>query len=253
MRKQIAAGNWKMNLSADEAKALASEVTQFYQNEYNGTAEVIFGVPFPYLALISEITQSADGVYLSSQNVCTEAKGAYTGETSASMLVSVGVSHAIIGHSERRQYYGETNDILAKKIDQALAHGLVPIYCIGETLEQREAGETLTVNATQLSEGAFHLDAASFGKLIVAYEPVWAIGTGKTASPEQAQEVHAAIRQQIADKYGDEVAQSTRILYGGSMKPSNVESLIAQPDIDGGLVGGASLKSGDFSEIIKAM
>jgi triosephosphate isomerase len=163
------------------------------------------------------------------------------------------VTHVIIGHSERRQIFHEDNALLARKIDIALKHGLVPIYCIGETLEQREADQTLAVNSSQLREGSFHLSAADFGKLIIAYEPVWAIGTGKTASPEQAQEVHAAIRKEISDKYGKDVAEETSILYGGSVKPGNASELFSQPDIDGGLVGGASLKPADFLAIIAAL
>lgn len=252
MRKNIAAGNWKMNLSAEEAQALASEVIHMYQDEYQGDAEVIFGVPFPYLPMIQHLAKDHPNVHVSAQNIAAEAKGAYTGETSGSMLASIGITHAIIGHSERRSYYGDTNEILAQKVDQALAQGLVPIYCIGETLAQREADQTLAVNEQQLSEGVFHLDADAFSKLIVAYEPVWAIGTGKTASPEQAQAVHAFIRKTIADKYGSEVAENTSILYGGSVKPANAASLFAQTDIDGGLVGGASLKSRDFVDIIKS-
>ncbi|MEM6771108.1 MAG: triose-phosphate isomerase [Bacteroidota bacterium] len=252
MRKLIAAGNWKMNLSASEAKALATEVVELYKAESTGKAEVIMGAPFPYLPLISEIVAGVDGVHVAAQNVAVEAKGAYTGETAAQMIASVGVSHVIIGHSERRSYYGETNEILAKKVDQALVEGLVPIYCIGETLDQREAGQTLDVNKVQLAEGVFHLSEADFSKVIVAYEPVWAIGTGKTASPEQAQEVHAFIRKQIAEKYSEAVADNTTILYGGSMKPANAESLLAQPDIDGGLIGGASLKARSFADIIKS-
>lgn len=253
MRTLIAAGNWKMNLTAEAAQALASEVVQNFQDEYSGPAEVILGVPFPYLPMIHHLVKDNPKVHLAAQTIHEADGGAFTGETSAQMLTSVGVTHAIIGHSERRAIYGEGNALLASKTDQALAHGLVPIFCIGETLEQREAGQTLAVNASQLSEGTFHLDVDAFSKLIVAYEPVWAIGTGKTASPEQAQAVHAAIRAQISEKYGVEVAENTSILYGGSVKPANAESLFSQKDIDGGLVGGASLKSRDFTEIIKAL
>ncbi len=253
MRTLIAAGNWKMNLTAEAAQALASEVVQNFQDEYNGPAEVIMGVPFPYLPLIHHLVKDNPKVHLAAQTIHEADKGAFTGETSAQMLTSVGVTHVIIGHSERRSIYGEGNALLASKTDQALANNLVPIFCIGETLEQREAGQTLAVNAAQLSEGTFHLDADAFSKIIVAYEPVWAIGTGKTASPEQAQEVHAAIRAQISEKYGAEVAENTTILYGGSVKPANAEALFGQADIDGGLVGGASLKSRDFTDIIKAL
>ncbi|MEL7341576.1 MAG: triose-phosphate isomerase [Bacteroidota bacterium] len=253
MRKLIAAGNWKMNLTAEAAQSLASEVVHNFQAEYQGSAEVIMGVPFPYLPLIHHLVKDNSKIHLAAQTLHEADKGAFTGETSAQMLTSVGVTHVIIGHSERRAIYGEGNALLASKVDQALANNLVPIFCIGETLEQREAGNTLAVNAEQLSEGTFHLDAEAFGKLIVAYEPVWAIGTGRTASPEQAQEVHASIRAQISEKYGAAVADNTTILYGGSVKPANAESLFGQPDIDGGLVGGASLKSRDFTEIIKAL
>lgn len=253
MRTLIAAGNWKMNLTAEAAQSLASEVVQNFQDEYNGPAEVIMGVPFPYLPLIHHLVKDNPKVHLAAQTIHEADKGAFTGETSAQMLISVGVTHVIIGHSERRAIYGEGNALLASKTDQALANDLVPIFCIGETLEQREAGQTIAVNAAQLSEGTFHLDADAFSKIIVAYEPVWAIGTGKTASPEQAQEVHAAIRAQISEKYGAEVADNTTILYGGSVKPANAEALFGQADIDGGLVGGASLKSRDFTDIIKAL
>ncbi|WNJ18018.1 triose-phosphate isomerase [Pontibacter sp. G13] len=253
MRKKIAAGNWKMNLSAEEAQTLASEVVNMFQDEYTGDAEVIFSPSYPYLSLVHHLVKDNPKVHLAAQNIHQEEKGAYTGEVSAQMLTSIGCSHVLIGHSERRQYFAEDNQLLAKKIDIALKHGLKPVYCIGETLDQREAGETLNVNTTQLSEGAFHLDAEAFGDLVIAYEPVWAIGTGKTASPEQAQEVHKAIRDAIAAKYGAEVADNTTILYGGSVKPANAETLFSQPDIDGGLVGGASLKSRDFTDIIKAL
>ena len=253
MRKQIAAGNWKMNLTAEEAQALVSEIIHMTQDEYQGDAEIIFGVPYPYLPIIQYQVKDHDRFHLSAQNIHQEEKGAYTGEVSADMLTSIGVTHVIIGHSERRQYFGESNELLASKTDRALANSLAPIFCIGETLEQREAGKTLSEIEAQVSEGLFHLSAADFGKIIVAYEPVWAIGTGKTASPEQAQEVHAFIRKLIADKYGESVATETSILYGGSVKPANAEELFAQPDIDGGLVGGASLKSRDFTEIIKAL
>jgi triosephosphate isomerase (TIM) len=253
MRKQIAAGNWKMNTDAKQASTLASEVVNMVQDEYRGEAQVIFAPPFPFLSLVAHQVQGKDRFFLSAQTLHEAESGAYTGETSASMLTSIGASHVIIGHSERRQYFGEGNALLAKKIDQALAHGLVPIYCIGETLEEREAEKTLDVIRSQVSEGSFHLDAAAFGKLILAYEPVWAIGTGKTASPEQAQEVHAFIRSLITEKYGEAVASEISLLYGGSVKPDNAKELFGQPDIDGGLVGGASLKSRDFTEIVKAL
>ncbi|MEO1449882.1 MAG: triose-phosphate isomerase [Bacteroidota bacterium] len=251
MRKQIAAGNWKLNLDATSAQALVSEVLTMYQDEYQGEAHVIFSPSFPFLAQVAHLIKDNPKFHLAAQNLYQELKGAFTGEVSAPMIKSVGATHVILGHSERRQYFGEDNALLAKKVDIALDHDLAPIYCIGETLEQREAGQTLAVNQAQMAEGVFHLTAEQFSKLVIAYEPVWAIGSGVTASPEQAQEVHAAIRAQIAEKYGDDIAQGTTILYGGSVKPANAADLFAQPDIDGGLVGGASLKSRDFVEITK--
>ncbi|GAB4408649.1 MAG: triose-phosphate isomerase [Bacteroidia bacterium] len=253
MRKKIAAGNWKMHLDAKGAQSLTREVIDMYQTEYQGTAEVVFAPSFPFLPLVHHLIKDVKGVHLAGQNLYQEVQGAYTGEVSAAMLASVGAGFVIIGHSERRQYFGEENSLLARKIDQALAHGLRPIYCIGESLAQREAGRTLDVNRTQLANGAFHLDAAAFGQVVIAYEPIWAIGTGVTATPEQAQEVHAFIRAQIAAQYGEAVAGDTTILYGGSVKADNAKELFAQHDIDGGLVGGASLKSREFVEIIKAL
>ncbi|MEO1414938.1 MAG: triose-phosphate isomerase [Bacteroidota bacterium] len=249
----IVAGNWKMNLDTTTAQSLVSEVITMVKDEYQGEAQVIFGPSFPFLSQIHHLVKGEERFHLSAQNVYQEEKGAYTGEISASMLTSVGCTHVIIGHSERRQIFGETDALLAQKIDIALAHGLAPIYCIGETLAQREASETLSICTAQLLDGAFHLDAEQFGRLVIAYEPVWAIGTGKTATPAQAQEVHASIRKTIKEKYGEAVAQNTSILYGGSVKPNNAQELFGQPDIDGGLVGGASLKSRDFVDIIKAI
>jgi triosephosphate isomerase len=253
MATPIAAGNWKMNLDAGAARELAQTIVARYVTEYDGPGEVIFAPAFPFLAAISPIVATNPHVFLAAQNMHQEASGAYTGEVSAEMLLSVGCTHVILGHSERRQYFGEDNALLAQKIDRALEAGLKVIYCIGETLAEREADQTLQVNQTQLSEGAFHLSEAQFRQLIIAYEPIWAIGTGKTASPEQAQEVHAAIRQQITDQYGEVVANDISILYGGSVKPSNAAELFGQADIDGGLVGGASLKADDFLPIIKAL
>ncbi len=253
MRKKIAAGNWKMNLTALEAQTLTSEITTMVQAEYSGQAEVLFAPPFPYLSLVQHLLKGVTGFHLAAQNMHQADSGAYTGEVSAAMLQSLGVTHVLIGHSERRQYFGENNVLLAEKIDQALKYGLVPVYCLGETLEQRESGETLQVNREQLQGGLFHLSPADFAKVILAYEPVWAIGTGKTASPEQAQEVHAFLRAEVAAQYGEALADDCTILYGGSVKADNAKVLFGQPDIDGGLVGGASLKSREFTEIIKAL
>ncbi|MGV3598557.1 MAG: triose-phosphate isomerase [Bacteroidota bacterium] len=251
MRKTIIAGNWKMNKTAEEAQGLVSEIVNIHRDEINNGAEVVIIPPFVHLSgTYSLIKNSA--VKLGAQNCSEHESGAYTGEISAGMLVSYNASYVIIGHSERRQYFGETNALLAKKVDIALKHNLTPIYCCGETIEQRNAGEHFNVNETQITEGLFHLNADEMKKVVIAYEPVWAIGTGVTASSAQAQEVHAFIRSTIAKKYGNEVAQSITIQYGGSMKPENAAELLAQPDIDGGLIGGAALKSRDFIEIIKA-
>jgi triosephosphate isomerase len=253
MRKKIAAGNWKMNLSLTEAQKLVSEIAHIYEDEYMGEAEVIFGVPFPYLHAVHHLIKGKKGISLAAQNMHQADGGAYTGETSAQMLKEVGVSHVILGHSERRQYFGEAEALLAAKTDKALENDLEVIFCIGESLEERENSKTLDVVKHQLTGGCFHLSAEDFGKLTIAYEPVWAIGTGKTATPEQAQEVHAYIRQLIADKYTQAVADDCTILYGGSVKPTNAQELFAQADLDGGLVGGASLKTRDFVDIIKAL
>lgn len=253
MRNKIAAGNWKMNLNLEQAQSLVSEVVNMVSDEYNGAAQVIFAPSFPYLSAVHFMIKGQNRFHLSAQNIHQAENGAYTGEISATMLTSVGVSHCIIGHSERRQYFGEDNALLASKIDIALKHNLIPIYCIGETLEEREAGKVEEVLREQIENGSFHLSAEDFGKLILAYEPVWAIGTGKTASPEQAQEVHAFIRNLIATKYGKDVAENCSILYGGSVNAKNANELFSQPDIDGGLVGGASLKSREFTEIVKAL
>ena len=252
MRKLIAAGNWKMNLTAQEASELASSLAGNL-SDYSGKAEVIIAPSFPYLSQIVADTAASDLISVSAQNLHQEVKGAYTGETAAPMLTSIGVTHVIIGHSERRAYFHEDNALLAQKINTALAHGLTPIYCIGETLEQREAKQTLDVIRSQVEEGSFHLSEEDYGKIIIAYEPVWAIGTGKTATPEQAQEVHAFIRSLIAEKFATSVADSMTILYGGSVKPANAAELFSQPDIDGGLVGGASLKADSFTEIVHAL
>lgn len=252
-RKKIAAGNWKMYTDTNLAGKLVSEVVNICKDEYNGSAEVIFAPPFPFLSLVQHFIKGNPRFKLAAQNIHDAAQGAFTGEVSAAMLVSVGASYVILGHSERRAYFGEDNAWLAKKTDRALAAGLSPIFCVGETLEEREANRTFDVIGTQLREGIFHLTAAQMANVVIAYEPVWAIGTGKTATPEQAQEVHAFIRQQLAATFGDTTAENTSILYGGSVKPNNAQELFSQPDIDGGLVGGASLDSRDFSEIIKAL
>ncbi|QEM09737.1 MULTISPECIES: triose-phosphate isomerase [Mucilaginibacter] len=251
MRKKIVAGNWKMNLDYNEGLALFSEIINMVKDEATGTQEAVICSPFIHIHSLVQLAKGYNKVAVGAQNAHQEEKGAYTGEISAKMIKSTGAAYVILGHSERRQYFGETNALLAKKTDTALKNDLRPIFCIGETLQEREANTHFDVIKTQLVEGIFHLDADQFAKLVIAYEPVWAIGTGVTATSAQAQEIHEFIRKEIAAKYGQEVADATTILYGGSCNPTNAAELFAQPDIDGGLIGGASLKSRDFTDIVK--
>ncbi len=252
MRKKIAAGNWKMNLDIAQGQKLASEIVNITIDEVNNDAEVILIPPFTHLTTVKNLIGSASNISLGAQN-CHQAKsGAYTGEISTEMLQSVGVKYVVIGHSERREFFGEGNALLAEKVNAVLAQGLLPIYCCGEKLETREANEHFNLNKTQVSEGLFHLSKEELAKVVIAYEPVWAIGTGVTASSDQAQEMHAFIRNVIAEKYDQATADSISILYGGSVKPDNAKEIFAQPDVDGGLVGGASMKSRDFADIIKS-
>ncbi|MDB5133151.1 MAG: triose-phosphate isomerase [Mucilaginibacter sp.] len=251
MRKKIVAGNWKMNLDYNEGLSLFSEIINMIKDEVTGKQEAIVCSPFIHLHSLAQLAKGYNKISLGAQNAHQAESGAYTGEISAKMIRSVGVAYVILGHSERRQYFGETNELLAKKTDTALKNELKPIFCIGETLQEREANKHFDVIKSQMAEGVFHLDAAQFGKLVIAYEPVWAIGTGVTASSAQAQEIHAFIRKEIAAKYSQQVADDTTILYGGSCNPTNAPELFAQPDIDGGLIGGASLKSRDFVDILK--
>ncbi len=252
MRDKIVAGNWKMNNTLDEGIKLASEITNIVAAEVNDNVKVVLCPPFIHLSSVSRIIGGTDKLYLGAQNCNDHTSGAYTGEISVDMLKSVGAQYVIIGHSERREYYGESNEFLMKKVDTALAAGLTPIFCCGESLGIREKGEHFDFVTNQLTKSLFHLSAEEFGKLVIAYEPIWAIGTGKTASKEQAQEMHQRLRAHIAGKYGTAVADGISILYGGSCKPSNAAELFAQKDIDGGLIGGASLKSRDFVDIIKS-
>ena len=251
MRKKIVAGNWKMNLDYNEGLALFSEIINMFKDEATGQQHAVVCSPFIHLHSLVQLAKGYHNVGVGAQNAHQAEAGAYTGEISAKMVKSVGVGYVILGHSERRQYFGESNELLAKKTDTALGHDLTPIFCIGETLQEREANQHFDIIKSQLVEGVFHLDAAQFGKLVIAYEPVWAIGTGVTASSDQAQEIHAFIRKEIAAKYSQQVADDTTILYGGSCNPKNAPELFAQPDIDGGLIGGASLKSRDFIDIVK--
>ena len=249
-RKLIVAGNWKMNKTYEEGRQLAHSVMDKLQPSEN---LVILGVPFILLKGVSLVTNDISNVFIAAQDCHQEDAGAYTGEVSAAMVRSAGADYVILGHSERRQYFEEGDELLAKKVDQALKEDLKPIFCCGEQLPIREAGTHVEHVAAQLKGGLFHLSEEAFSDVVIAYEPVWAIGTGKTASPEQAQEMHAAIRKLIAEQYSEATAEATTILYGGSVKPANASELFAQPDVDGGLVGGASLKVDDFVAIVRAL
>lgn len=251
MRKKIVAGNWKMNLDYNEGVSLFSEIVNMVRDERKGDQLAIICSPFIHLNSLAKLGGS--DVKIGAQNISDKESGAYTGETSAKMVKSVGAEYVILGHSERRQYFAESDALLAEKTKVALANGLTPIFCIGETLDERNNGSYYEVLKKQLVEGIFGLTEEDFKKIVIAYEPVWAIGTGLTASPEQAQDIHAFIRSEIHAKYGFNVADDTTILYGGSCNPGNAASLFAQKDIDGGLIGGASLKSRDFTDIIKAL
>lgn len=252
MRKRIVAGNWKMNNTLEEGLKLTSEIVNMVNDEVSDDVTVVLAPPFIHLTSLKSSISGADKIFLSAQNCSEHASGAYTGEISAPMLNSIGADYVILGHSERREYFSETNAQLASKVDIALENNLIPIFCCGESLEIRENGDFVDFVSNQIKEGLFHLSEASFSKIVIAYEPIWAIGTGRTASSEQAQEMHAALRSFIADKYGSEIADNTSILYGGSCKPSNAPELFACADVDGGLIGGASLKSRDFVDIIKS-
>ncbi|MDP2413439.1 triose-phosphate isomerase [Daejeonella sp.] len=253
MRKSIVAGNWKMNMGLKEGIALFSEISELVKVEVKGNQGVVICPPFIHISDLVQSLTANDKLAVGAQNCHQSDSGAFTGEVSASMLSSAGAVYVIIGHSERRLYFSESNVQLAQKLDVVLKNGLIPIFCIGETLEQRNDGSYFDVIKSQLTEAAFHLAEADFSELVIAYEPVWAIGTGLTASPEQAQEIHAYIRTQVAEKYNQTLANDLTILYGGSCNPKNASELFAQPDIDGGLIGGASLKARDFVDIIKAL
>ncbi len=252
MRKHIVAGNWKMNKSFSEADDLISGIMDKLEEvTLDANTQMIICPPFPYLEMASDYSDESYFA-VGAQNVSDQESGAYTGEVSASMLESMELDYCIVGHSERRAYYHETDEIVARKVDQLLKHNIRPIVCCGEVLDEREANKQFDVVKKQITDGLFHLTAEQFSDIIIAYEPVWAIGTGKTATPEQAQEMHAFIRSLIAEKYGKEVADETSILYGGSCKPGNAKELFANPDVDGGLIGGASLKAEDFIGIATA-
>ncbi len=250
MRQQIVAGNWKMNTTIAEGVALAQSVAEKITSP---RGKVVFGVPATHLESVARTIAGNKYFGLAGQNCHQEAKGAYTGEISADMLVAAGADYVILGHSERRQYFKEDNATLAKKVDIALEKGLTPIFCCGEPLNIREKESHVAFVARQLKASLYHLDAEQFAKVVIAYEPIWAIGTGRTASSDQAQEMHLAIRKTLSRKYGKRVANKTPILYGGSCNAANAAELFAQPDVDGGLIGGASLKADDFATIINAL
>jgi triosephosphate isomerase (TIM) len=252
MRKKIVAGNWKMNKNFEEAQILTSELMGMVADEVKGNVITVLCTPFPYLVSIKNQLGSSS-IKVGAQNCSEHDSGAYTGETSAAMLKSIGVPYVIIGHSERRQYFGEDGKLLATKVDKALANNITPIFCCGEPLEIREKGTHETLVKKQVEESLFHLSTEALEKVVIAYEPVWAIGTGKTATSQQAQDMHAVIRKHLAGKYGQATADKISILYGGSVKADNAKELFACSDVDGGLVGGASLKSREFVEIVKAI
>lgn len=250
MRKKIVAGNWKMNKNLQEGVALAKELNEVLANE-KPNCDVVICTPFIHLASVSEVINH-EVIGLGAENCADKVSGAFTGEVSAEMVKSTGAEYVILGHSERREYYHETPAILKEKVDLALANGLKVIFCIGESLAQREANEQNAVCKAELEGSVFHLTPEQWSNIVIAYEPIWAIGTGKTATSDQAEEIHAFIRSLVAEKYGEQVAEDTTILYGGSCKASNAPELFAKKDIDGGLIGGASLKVPDFKGIIDA-
>jgi len=250
MRKNIVAGNWKMNTTLQEGLALAKGLNEALKDK-TPKCDVIVGTPFTHLACVADAIDT-NKIGIAAQNCADHESGAYTGEVSAAMVASTGAKYVILGHSERRQYYGETAEILKTKVNLALANGLTPIFCIGEVLEEREAGKHFDVVDEQIKGSLFELSAEDFGKLVIAYEPVWAIGTGKTATADQAQEIHAHIRKTIASKYEQTIADNCSILYGGSMNAGNAKELVSKPDVDGGLIGGASLKVETFMPIVEA-
>ncbi len=253
MRNLIVAGNWKMNKTVDEGLSLVNQIAEKLNSKNIDNVSVIVSPPYVILPQVIAELYNNENISVAAQNCHQEVSGAFTGEVSAQMLKSIEADAVIIGHSERRQFFNETNATVAKKIDAAISNQLTPIFCCGELLDERKSKQHFEVVKSQIEEGLFHLSTDDFAHVVLAYEPVWAIGTGETASPEQAQEMHAFIRKTIADKYGIEAAENTSILYGGSCKPSNAKELFANADVDGGLIGGAALKADDFVAIIEAL
>lgn len=252
MRKQIAAANWKMNLTIQQGEQLIDDILAIPHN-IKDNQEVIFAVPAPYLAMAQQKLRNKENVFVAAQNVYSKKSGAYTGEISVDMLSSLAVQYVVIGHSERREYFNESNAFLAEKVNICLDNNIHPIFCCGEALAIREAGTQNEFVASQLKESLYHLSADQIRRIVIAYEPIWAIGTGKTASRAQAQEMHAFIRTSLTDQYGANTANSISILYGGSVKAANAAEIFSQPDVDGGLVGGASLIAEEFVSIINAL
>jgi triosephosphate isomerase len=252
MRKQIAAANWKMNLNQQEAQDLLKNILDKLP-KLTDNQQVVFSVPAIYVANAVQQIEGISNVFIAAQNCHQNANGAYTGEISAPMYSSVGVNHIVIGHSERREYFAESDTLLAEKVNAVLANNSTPVFCCGEPLAIREAGTQNAFVETQLINSLFHLTPDQLLKVVIAYEPIWAIGTGKTASSAQAQEIHAFIRSVLATKYGADIADQISILYGGSVKAANAVELFSQPDVDGGLVGGASLIATEFTAIINAL
>ena len=252
MRKQIAAANWKMNCTYQQAESLLDDILN-NQTTLRKYQQVIFAVPYPYLIMANSEVAEEENYFVAAQNCYTKQSGAYTGEVSAEMLQSIGIHHCIIGHSERREFFNESNAMLAEKVNICLENEITPIFCCGESLGIRETGSQNVYVENQLKESLFHLSEVDIQRLVVAYEPIWAIGTGKTATTAQAQEMHAHLRSLIERKYGSLVAENISILYGGSVKAGNASELFACPDVDGGLVGGASLIAADFISIIKSL
>lgn len=252
MRKQIAAANWKMNLTVQQGAQLIDDLLS-KPHELKENQLAIFAVPAPYLMMAQEKLGNKNRVAVAAQNCYSKKSGAYTGEISVEMLNSIDVQYVVLGHSERREYFNESNQFLADKIDICLSNQITPIFCCGEPLQIREEGTQNAYVAAQLKESLFHLTSAQLINLVIAYEPIWAIGTGKTASSDQAQEMHAFIRAELAHVYGKETADQISILYGGSVKANNAVELFSQPDVDGGLVGGASLIADEFAAIINAL
>jgi triosephosphate isomerase len=252
MRKQIAAANWKMNCTYQQGEQLLDEILSA-NIELKDHQQAVFSVPFPYLIMAKSETENEPNYFVAAQNCYHKKSGAYTGEVSAEMLHSIGIPYCVIGHSERREYFHETNQELAEKVNLLLQYNITPIFCCGEPLNIREAGTQNSYVATQLQESLFHLSEIAIQRIVIAYEPIWAIGTGKTATSQQAQEMHAYLRSVFAKKYGELVANAISILYGGSVKANNAQELFSCPDVDGGLVGGASLNAAEFTTIIKSL